>query len=845
MAALWLTRRRWLPFIQKTLPPKLIASLAGFTNSLAWLSPRADKKLTPPLLPYTPDELRKTSGGSVNWIDRGQTNPNQLAEFHQLIITGAMKVGKSREAAELIRRTIRREAVHPDRVFKLSADFPLYTADGLQQAIRKVVNPGPAILLFIDDFPRLFSDEVRLQRLGAALTTMRQEYAALYLVASARSDKLLGYHQNWLDAQDFAQVELPTLNASQMERLIDSAAGVYRLQIEADARQVLVTGCDGRPEHLIIAFNLLEYEKFTTVDVNTAKQYIHQDLLELWKKTRLAVEGQNPAARYIFSALDSFYAAETTADSGLTLAYALDLWHQEESGLGLSRRLLPRRRMAELLQTLNKLAFFDIIEREEDIHISEAAVEGRLDGGVARQRLAEFLISYRRTYQKPFLAWLYPHSAAHARTLFGLAVFAQKRKQYTEAISLYSAALSLMPHPDMYNKRGTAYIERDDYRAALDDFNQALRLDPQNASAHFNRGLAYGRLEQYQAALDDYTEAIRINPEYASAYSNRGFIYAKLQNYQAALDDCTRAIQLDPGEAEAYSNRGLAYRELKNYRAALDYYDEAIRLNPTDPSVYLNRGDTYYELKDYQAALADYTEAIRFNPASAGAYYRRAAASYALNNYQDALDDYSQAIRLNPADAKAYSTRGAIYDELDDYRAAIADYTQSIRIDPGYATAYYNRALTYYGLEEYQAALADYTEAIRLDSEDAAAYYNRGLTYEELGEYRAALDDFTSSIRLDSGDATAYYHRGLTYTRLEYYRAALDDYSEAIRLDPEYAQAYYGKASIYALRNDSDQACFWLRQAIDLDAEYIELVQEDPDFDLISNSPEFQDLINP
>ena len=43
-----------------------------------------------------------------------------------------------------------------------------------------------------------------------------------------------------------------------------------------------------------------------------------------------------------------------------------------------------------------------------------------------------------------------------------------------------------------------------------------------------NRGNAYGDLGQFQRAIEDYDEAIRPNPEYADAYNNRGVAYVNL-----------------------------------------------------------------------------------------------------------------------------------------------------------------------------------------------------------------------------------------------------------------------------------------------------------------------------
>lgn len=77
----------------------------------------------------------------------------------------------------------------------------------------------------------------------------------------------------------------------------------------------------------------------------------------------------------------------------------------------------------------------------------------------------------------------------------------------------------------------------------------------QTAAEWYQRGSEAQDAEQYEEAVQDYTEAIRLDPTYADAYNNRGVVYCVLQEYERALGDCTEAICLDPQYAGAYYNR--------------------------------------------------------------------------------------------------------------------------------------------------------------------------------------------------------------------------------------------------------------------------------------------------
>jgi tetratricopeptide (TPR) repeat protein len=193
--------------------------------------------------------------------------------------------------------------------------------------------------------------------------------------------------------------------------------------------------------------------------------------------------------------------------------------------------------------------------------------------------------------------------------------------------------LSQMTAAD-FNRRGIRRSDQGDYRGAIEDYTQAIRLSPGYAFAHMNRGLARFELRDYQGALEDYTQAIRLKPDYTDAYINRCRLRNDLKDHQGALEDCNRAVRLPVGNFThiAYNNRGNAHLALKNYREAIADYDEAIRRNPGYAVAYRNRGLAHSAMKDYREAIADFDQAIRLDPSYTLARRNRDLAYQQLNN---------------------------------------------------------------------------------------------------------------------------------------------------------------------------------------------------------------------
>ena len=199
---------------------------------------------------------------------------------------------------------------------------------------------------------------------------------------------------------------------------------------------------------------------------------------------------------------------------------------------------------------------------------------------------------------------------------------------------------------DTYFRRGYAKDELGDYRGAIADYTEVIRLQPDAADAYKNRGIAKDLLGQYFAAITDYDTAIRLKPNYAMAYMHRGNAKFGLGQYFAAIADHDTAIRLKPDNAWAYLCRGAAKHQLGQYFAAITDYDTAIRLKPNYAGAYKNWGDAKADLGQYLAAITDYDTAIRLKPDNAWAYLSRGNAKNQLGRISEAKQDFQEALKL-------------------------------------------------------------------------------------------------------------------------------------------------------------------------------------------------------
>ncbi|MDM3845745.1 MAG: tetratricopeptide repeat protein [Aphanizomenon gracile PMC638.10] len=397
-----------------------------------------------------------------------------------------------------------------------------------------------------------------------------------------------------------------------------------------------------------------------------------------------------------------------------------------------------------------------------------------------------------------------------------LSVVHRESNQLDKALAAINQAIQLQPNnPNLYNQKCVVLSNLKRYREAAAAINKAIELSPR-AAFYSNRGNVRNELGDKQGAIDDYNLAIKINPNFAQAYNNRGVVRKDLGDKQGAIDDYNQAIKFNPNLADAYNNRGLVRYQLGDKPGAIDDYNLAIKFNPNLVQAYNNRGLVRADLGDKQGAIDDYNLAIKINPNDAKAYYNRGLVRSELGDKQGAIDDYNQAIKINPNLAEAYGNRGVVRYELGDKPGAIDDFNQAIKINANDAGAYYNRGYVRNELGDKQGAIDDYNQAIKINPNYALAYNNRGIVRDELGDKPGAIDDYNQAIKINPNYAEAYTNRGIVRNQLGDKPGAIDDFNQAIKFNPNYANAYALRGIVYYQLGDKQKAREDLQRAAQL-----------------------------
>ena len=184
---------------------------------------------------------------------------------------------------------------------------------------------------------------------------------------------------------------------------------------------------------------------------------------------------------------------------------------------------------------------------------------------------------------------------------------------------------------ETYFATGKQFAMKRYFDRAMEDFNRAISLDPGKAEYYDARGNLYyilghmkytegtgeklqgEALQNFLKAAEDYNEAIKLAPDNISYYQARGIVYDALDEPDAALADYNKVIAARPSDYSIYDRRALAYLDKGDFAAAFKDLDKALALNPKDDINSYYRGLAYGRQGKLSEAMAMLDKATSTN----------------------------------------------------------------------------------------------------------------------------------------------------------------------------------------------------------------------------------------
>ncbi len=237
-----------------------------------------------------------------------------------------------------------------------------------------------------------------------------------------------------------------------------------------------------------------------------------------------------------------------------------------------------------------------------------------------------------------------------------------------QAMAVVERGLELDPqNADLYIQLARAELLQENYAAALETAQYALRLKPTDVDGLNTAGLAAYYLNDLTKAVEYFTEAIRNNPKYAQSHTNLGNAFFQMESWYRARRQYKEALNHIPlaqlartayQRAYVYYMIGLSYHETGDYEQEITALNQALSLDSAYFAAYRQMGRAYLARSQYRAAHRALEIAIQNAPTDeqvADVHVQIGEVLEAQGNVHEAIAAYSAALAVDPANTLASS----------------------------------------------------------------------------------------------------------------------------------------------------------------------------------------------
>ena len=206
----------------------------------------------------------------------------------------------------------------------------------------------------------------------------------------------------------------------------------------------------------------------------------------------------------------------------------------------------------------------------------------------------------------------------------------------------------------------------------------------------------------------------------------------------------------------------------------------------------------------------------------------RADIFMARKQYPDAVDYYHRALKTaKDRQAALWNKLGIAYQQEGQFGQARKAYKKAIHFQKDFPEPWNNLGTSYYLERKAKKSLKYYRQAVKLNPSSASFHLNLGTAYFQIKKYPEAFTEYREALVLDpnvlrehSAQGTVVEARGSGY------------------------RVYFYLAKAFASLGRTDEAVRYLRRAFEEGFDDRELLAKDPDFQKISSSPAYVELLN-
>lgn len=316
------------------------------------------------------------------------------------------------------------------------------------------------------------------------------------------------------------------------------------------------------------------------------------------------------------------------------------------------------------------------------------------------------------------------------------------KNRYENAVEGFKSVYELDGNnPEILASIAIAYLFSEENEVAEKYINDAFSLGKETALVYTARGILLEGKEDFLAARQDHDQAIRISPDNCFSRTRSAWNFWLQDKNKEALVELDLLLASKPDDFYANYVKARILDSDGKVDDAFQIYSKVINIKKEHPNSFFRRGIILRDKQKYTEAISDFLKAIEYDPDYDECIFQRAWCLAQLGKKDEAINVYTQFIQKmgDKAWSNAYNNRGVAYKEKEDYEKALLDFDQAIKTDQANKYAWANRGEVKGIKGDINGAIEDLKEALLIDPEYEYALGLLCDLYEKKGDFIRAL----------------------------------------------------------------------------------------------------------
>ena len=324
--------------------------------------------------------------------------------------------------------------------------------------------------------------------------------------------------------------------------------------------------------------------------------------------------------------------------------------------------------------------------------------------------------------------------------------------EYEKAVDTFNTAIVM--HPDNFHDEGQQdelmeLVDSEQFDAACERVEWLMETVGEMPDLHVKMGDILSRAGRGSEAIVQYENALRLQPNYLEATIKLGTNYLRFNRLSLAAEQFNRAVEINDEIVDAYIGRALGQHfsgecessaGTLSLSAAIQHNSTLLFSETATLHLEISLSDTCeghdgpsrrnIELSD---VIKAHSAQMTATPHNSDVHYKFGMLMMAVGQYDDAVKSFENTLRINPTHYRARGKLAICQYELGDHEGSVGILSSGQCPDASTLKLHYETAILFCDRQRFSAALTNLEHAMNSNFTQADAASNISVVLENLG----------------------------------------------------------------------------------------------------------------